>query len=233
MTYTEHVTTSNLSPALFVKFISFCSRSNEAEISRQTTVARLCCCYRRRDRFPRRSQLIIKAPVTCVNSGEQEAQIEIDFSDTVMIISMEDIQYSQAHKCRALVILDLQEPVDSGVFFFFFLMPELESDKGLYVVWLSSSIWPCHYSARHVGASQQGRGGQPNPIPDFYLCLPLCFSILLTKYLSLSFTPFPSVLIIVSHLFIPPHTQVVNNKCHKIFHGDSFKSGIYQTGSDA
>lgn len=121
MTYTEHVSTSNLSPATFVTFISFCGRSNEAESSWQTTVAQLCCCScRRRNRFPRRLQLIIKAPVTCVNSGEQEAQIEIDFSDTVMIISMEDIQCSQAHKRRALVILGLWEPVGSGMFFFFF-----------------------------------------------------------------------------------------------------------------
>lgn len=59
----------------------------------------------------------------------KEAQIEIDFPDTLAVVNTEDMQHKQGHKHRALVILAMW-----GLFIleglFFFLMSELESDKG-------------------------------------------------------------------------------------------------------
>ena len=61
-----------------------------------------------------------------------------------------------------------------GVFF----MPKLESDKGLYVVWLPGSIFALSLFMQTCGATQQGSGGQPKSISRYrpllhHLSLPL------------------------------------------------------------
>lgn len=92
-----------------------------------------------------------------------------------------------------------------------FLMSKLESDTGLYVVWLARQYFAQSLFQQICGASQQGSLAEP----DLYRYLPLLhrlhlsswFSRLSKVFLNLflsvwSVNLFPSVSICFSHLFI-------------------------------